>query len=252
MKEDTLTNDVASRGFWGARAQTLLRLKLLYGEAYFGDEALAKDRDVMYVQEFHRLHKYFNLDKGGNILDIGCGTGSFLSQFDAKWKKYGIEISDYAREIAQGRGIITDFELHDDFFDLIIFRGTIQHIPNPVSRIEDCYYWLKKGGGIVFLATPNTNCIYYKLFNTLPMLGGAYNFLLPSDIMLRQILTNFGFNVKGFEYPYADTPYAHPIKDTIFFMLKLLRIKKSAKFPFYRNVMECYAEKDNVHYDENH
>jgi len=69
----------------------------------------------------------------------------------------------------------------------------------------------------VFLATPNTNCIYYKLFNTLPMLGGAYNFLLPSDIMLRQILTNFGFMIKGVEYPYLNTPYAHPVKDAILF-----------------------------------
>ncbi|MBN1615176.1 MAG: class I SAM-dependent methyltransferase [Deltaproteobacteria bacterium] len=252
MTEDTLNNDRISKVMFGARVQTLERLKLLYNQEYFGNEELAKDREMMYRQEFQRLRAYFNLDMGGNILDIGCGTGGFLSQFDATWRKYGIEISDYARGIARSRGIVTDFELQDDFFDLILFRGTLQHIPDPVSKIEDCYYWLKNGGGIAFLATPNTNSIYYKFFNSLPMLGEAYNFLLPSDTMLQQILTNFGFKIKGFEYPYADTPYARPMKDVMLFLMKLLRIRKDATFAFYRNVMECYAAKEHVHNDDHH
>ena len=244
MATTMLTNDMVSKKFFGAREQTLMRLKKLYEKEYFADEDLAKDREDMYVQEFSRLKRYFDIDNGGNVLDIGCGTGGFLSQFSAQWEKYGIEISDFARNTAQKKGITVNFELTDNFFDLIIFRGTLQHIPDPVSRIEECYYWLKQKGGLVFLATPNTNSTYYKLFNTLPMLGESYNFLLPSDIMLRQILTNFGFKIKGFEYPYKGTPYASPARDLFFFMLKLFRIKKDAKFAFYRNVMECYAAKD--------
>jgi len=226
----------------GARRQTILRLKKLYEAEYFEDKELARKRSKMYLQEFTRLKKYLDINKGGNVLDVGCGTGDFLSLFATGWKKYGIEISDFAREIAQKKGIITDFELKDNFFDLIIFRGTIQHIPDPISKIGECYYWLKEGGFLVFLATPNTNSIYYKLFNTLPMLAERYNFLLPSDIMLRQILTNFGFKVKAFEYPYRNTPYARPTRDIFSFFLKLF-IRKDIKFPFYRNMLECYAQK---------
>ena len=40
------------------------------------------------------MAKYIDLEKGGNVLDIGCGTGHFLMQFNEKWKKYGIEVSD--------------------------------------------------------------------------------------------------------------------------------------------------------------
>lgn len=245
MSKEIKDDNAFFKEFFGARKETILRLKKLYKKEYFEDEELAKKRKVMYSEEFSRLKKYFNLDKGGNILDIGCGTGEFLSLFGKEWRKCGIEVSDFARAIAEEKGVITDFEIKDNFFDLIIFRGTIQHIPDPIYRIGECYYWLKKGGGIVFLATPNTNSIYYKLFNDLPMLSGTRNFLLPSDIMLKQILTNFGFKVKGIEYPYIDTPYASPVRDIFYFLLKLLRIKKDIKFPFYKNLMECYAEKTN-------
>lgn len=243
-------NDAFYKEFFGARKQTILALKKLYEKEYFEDEELAKKRERMYLQEFDRLKKYFNIDKGGSVLDIGCGTGNFLSLFGEKWRKYGIEVSDFAREVARKKGIITDFELKDEFFDLIIFRGTLQHIPDPIYKVGECYYWLKKGGGLAFLATPNTNSIYYKLFNTLPFLDEPFNFLLPSDKMLKQILTNFGFEIKGFEYPYRNTPYAHPAMDIFFFLLKLLKIRKNIKFPFYRNIMECYAQKPIAQNDE--
>jgi SAM-dependent methyltransferase len=231
--------------YFGARKNTILRLKDLYEKEYFEDTVKNSLREEMYKEEFKRINKYFDMSNGGNILDIGCGEGYFLALFDKNWNKYGIELSDHARENAEKRGVITEFELQDNFFDLIIFRGTIQHIPDPISRIGECYYWLKDTGGIVFLATPNINSISYKLFDNLPMLSKKHNFLLPSDKMLEQILSNFGFNIITFEYPYSSTPYASPIKDTFAFILRLLKIKKEVDFPFYKNVLECYARKGN-------
>lgn len=238
MKEDYY------RQFLGARKETILRLRYLYSKDYFDDEetVIAK-RKEMYQLEFDRIKKYFDLKMGGKVLDIGCGNGGFLSLFGSNWRKYGIDISRFALNEAVKRGVIVDFEFKDGLFDLIIFRGTIQHIPDPISRIEKCYYWLKNKGGLVFLVTPNTNSLCYKLFNDLPLISSSYNFLLPSDIMLKQILTNFGFKIKAIEYPYIGTPYASPLKDIFSFFLKLLKVKKNIKFPFYRNIMEIYAQK---------
>lgn len=232
------------RQFFGARPSTISRLRKLYTTRFFTNAEKQKQREQMYVQEFERLQQYFNLSQGGNVLDIGCGTGGFLQLFGRRWQKFGIEVSEFASSMAENRGIILDFELRDEFFDLIIFRGTIQHIPDPVSRIDECYYWLKNGGGLIFLATPNINSIYYKLFNILPALDSARNFLLPSDLILRQILENFQFKIKGFEYPYRNTPYASPFQDWCLFILKLAGIKRKAQFPFYRNMLECYAIKE--------
>lgn len=235
------------------RKETLERLEKLYGENYFQDrfgrgaEGYRKDvekREAMYRQELERLKKYLpNFAGGGRALDIGCGRGEFLSLLGDAWKKYGIEISDHARETLEKNGVVTDFDPQDNFFDLIIYRGTIQHIPDPVYKISESYYWLKPGGAIVFLATPNTHSLVYRLFKDLPMINERLNFLLPSDRVLRQILTNFGFQDIKFEYPYLKTPYARPVYDLVSFFLKLIGIKKRLNFAFYGNMLECYARK---------
>lgn len=244
-----LSKDESSfRDFLGARKETILRLGRLYQDDYFANldsDELIKKRKKMYAQEFERIKKYFDLSKGGSILDIGCSSGEFLNLFDKNWKKYGIDISAQALENARKSGIIVDFDFQDKMFDLIIFRGTIQHIPDPISRIEKCYYWLKDNGGLIFLVTPNTNSIYYKLFNDLPLLDNPRNFFIPSDIILKRLLSNFGFTIKGSEFPYRGTPYASPARDLFNFILKALRIKKNIKVPFYKNIMEIYAQKSN-------
>ena len=238
---------------FGVRRETLERLEKLYDESYFqnrfGEGTSEYKRDVekrekMYRLELERVKKYVkNFSAGGRALDIGCGRGEFLALLGGQWEKYGIEVSDHARAIAEKNGVITDFEPQDDFFDLIIFRGTIQHIPDPVYKISECWYWLKPGGAIVFLATPNTHSLIYRLFKNLPMIGEHLNFLLPSDKVLRQTLSNFGFTDILFEYPYWHTPYARPIQDFISFFLRLFRLKKKLNFAFPGNMLEAYARK---------
>lgn len=238
---------------FGVRKEALLRLEGLYEKFYFEDRHSkgqedygneVKMREAMYAQELARIKKNIpDFENGGRVLDIGCGRGEFLSLFSKKWDKFGIEISDYAKEIAEKKGIKTEFNTEDNFFDLIIFRGTIQHIPDPIYKISECYFWLKKGGSVVFLATPNTHSIVYRLFNDLPMIDERLNFLLPSDKMLRQILVNFGFSEVFFYYPYLKTPYAKPVRDAWRFFLRLIGLRKKTDFPFYKNMMECYAKK---------
>src|SRR5437660_11765154 len=127
------------------------------------------------------------------------------------------------------------------FFDLVIFRGTLQHLDEPMEMIKKTIAWLRPGGYLVFLATPNTGGIYYRLFQEHPALNPKYNFMLVSDRSLRQILENFGMEVRRFEFPYLGSPYANPPKDLLRFVLRCLGIRKP--FAFWGNMMECYAQK---------
>ena len=81
----------------------------------------------------------------------------FLNMFeDSAWVKYGIDVSPYALQLASQKHIITTLpETCDNFFDLIVFRGTLQHLDEPITTIKRCIRWLKTGGYMVFLATPN-------------------------------------------------------------------------------------------------
>jgi len=214
----------------------------LYDEEYFKSYNLRDiNRISTYQNELKRIEHKIPLK--GNVLDVGCGTGDFFKA-DIKgvfkyYEKYGIEISKYAAKYTKNITLVKAEELKENVFDVIIMRGVIQHLPNPLDMISICYKALKPRGKLIFLATPNTNSIYYKLWGTLPMLDPKYNFMIPSDNELCNILINFGFKINDVVYPY-EFPYAH-WTDKFKFVAKLFGAKVNFAWP--KNMMEIIAVK---------
>lgn len=216
--------------------------KALYDREYFDGYYLRdKKRDAMYLMERNRILKY--VPTGGNILDIGCGIGGFLSTFDDRWRKNGTEPSEYAAEKAQNKGIMIHRSLNvmdTASMDVIVFRGTFQHINYPMQAIAQATRILRRGGLMVFLATPDTDGIVYKIWHKLPALDADRNWILPSASMLTNIMRRLDFSVRVL-HPYLDTPYAQPIKDAAKFIQSLFFGWR--KFAFYGSMMEIYAIK---------
>jgi len=214
----------------------------LYTDSYFEDRFSGKDenREKSYAQEIDKIKRYL---PGGTVLDVGCGMGNFLIAMGDKWDKYGIEISEFASKKAAENGIkIIDYQEKSSFFDLIVLRGVLQHLDTPLYTLKQLLDMLRPGGYLVFLATPNTNSIYYKCFNTLPMLDPERNFLLPSDTMLKQILLNYGLEIEAVHYPYLESPYSNVFRDHLKFIMKCMGFNYS--FPFWKSMMEVYARKE--------
>ena len=203
------------------------------------------NRNECFYSESKFLKKYTDLN--GIVCDVGCSTGEFLSSIGWAGDKYGMEVNDFAIQMAEERSINFSKNILnvDEFFDLVIFRGTIQHLPSPFEYISRAYDALKPGGLIVFLATPNANSLCYKLFNTVPALDDKLNFYIPSDISLSNILNNIGFRVLEIERPYFNSPYANLLKDHLMFFSRFIfkRKKFNNKFPFWGNMMNLIAVK---------
>jgi len=220
------------------------RQKKRYDEDYF---LLYKDdpkRAIMYKSELIKIESF---KSGGKILDIGCGIGNFLSQFDErKWERFGVDVSELAIKAARSRGIkVNDFDKAYDYspgyFDVIVFRGSIQLIPEPFAVINKSIELLKSGGIMVFLSTPNSNSPYYRRFKTLPFLTHHANFLIPSDLMMRDLLQNYGLKILEIRFPYWGGPYAKPLRDYLYYFISFIGVRK--KFPFKKSSMEIYAQK---------
>ena len=71
------------------------------------------------------------------VVDVGCAFGSFLSALDARWRLYGMDVSEYAVERARHAVPHARFEVSGlprmpfvGRFDLITAFDVIEHVPS--------------------------------------------------------------------------------------------------------------------------
>ena len=220
--------------------------KTVFNKEYFKNRFL---NDNKRIQSFKSEKEFiFSHIKKGTICDVGCSTGEMLSAFNWNGKQYGMEISSYAKNQAIESGISFEKDIFNskDYFDIVIFRGTIQHIDTPFLYMKKCHESLKDDGMLVFLATPNTNSLYFKMWNTLPFLDyPESNYFIPNDEWLINAAKNIGFELVEIRYPYFYSPYSNFFLDHIKFILKAIGFKK-LKFAFWHNSMDIILRKKNV------
>ena len=211
--------------------------KKLYNKNYFKNRNFNDDKRIRaFLNEKQFISNH--LDLNGKVCDVGCSTGEFLETINWKGARYGMEISDHAKEIAKQFGVdfTKDILTENAFFDAVIFRGTIQHLPMPFHYISEAYKALKPGGFLVFLATPNANSLVYKLTNHLHILDPKLNFYIPSDTTLISNCENYGFKFLDIQKPYINSPYSNYISDHFKFLQMCLGLRKP-DFSFWGNLM---------------
>lgn len=109
----------------------------------------------------NKLDLIDSLQKGkGNLLDIGAGTGDFLSVAKNNgWITTGIEPSEKAKSIALKKGVSfvdNTKTLENHSFDVITMWHVLEHVPNPEEQIKELKRLLKPTGTIL-IAVPNFN-----------------------------------------------------------------------------------------------
>ena len=84
--------------------------------------------------------------RSGKVCDIGCSTGEFLEFINFDGELYGMELNENARKSAELRSVSFEKNImnQSEFFDPIIFRGTIQHVDEPFLMMKKSFQSLKK------------------------------------------------------------------------------------------------------------
>lgn len=94
----------------------------------------------------------------GKILDIGAGTGDFLSVAkNDGWQTTGVEPSDRAKSIAKNKGVSfveETSELENHSFDVISMWHVLEHVPDLGKQIKELKRLLKPTGTLI-IAVPN-------------------------------------------------------------------------------------------------
>jgi SAM-dependent methyltransferase len=109
----------------------------------------------------------------GQLLDIGCATGEFMS-FTRQhgWNVSGIELVGKAAQIAREvhglnvyQGPIESIALPENHFDVITLWDVLEHLPSPRTTLIHARRLLKPGGLLVF-SIPNLTSFDRYIFGT--------------------------------------------------------------------------------------
>jgi 2-polyprenyl-3-methyl-5-hydroxy-6-metoxy-1,4-benzoquinol methylase len=125
------------------------------------------------AEEFQLSRMYLNKVKPCRLLEIGCGSGEFLSHMQQSgWDVEGIDFDAKAVENVREKyginarvGSLENFRYAEKSFDAITMNHVIEHVHDPVSLLQECYRILKPGGYLV-LVTPNINSFGHQKFKT--------------------------------------------------------------------------------------
>lgn len=117
-------------------------------------------RNITLKQKRKWVEKIAQKEKG-KILDIGCGTGDFLSTMkDAGWETLGLEPDDGARSQAQkNHGLEVQeqdhlFELPKSNFDVVSMWHVLEHVHRLHPYLDQINQVLQPDGRLI-IAVPN-------------------------------------------------------------------------------------------------
>lgn len=205
--------------------------------------------DKKRLRSFESEKKYISsyVDFNKSVLDIGCSTGEFLHYLGWSGQKFGMEINRTAIESAVEKKISfsRDIFSENNFFDTIIFRGTIQHLPDPFGYLMKSINSLKPKGIILLLATPNCESYIFRLTGTLPALDKPRVFYYPQPSCLENFFLNHGCTVLSYRNPYLNCGYDNVIFDVFSFIKCYFNRKKiSPKFAWPGNNFDMVIQKN--------
>jgi len=170
-----------------------------YKENYFLHLA---EKERLQIEENRKrmklIEKYIGQRK--SILDVGCGTGLFLSLISSGNEITGVELFQEAVEIARKKlgdkiflGELETINFPSNHFDVVTFIHTIEHVKNPESILKESHRLLKPNGFLI-METPNRNFLFRLPFGYAQPSPSEHLFQFNSE-NLEKFLKNIGFKI---------------------------------------------------------
>jgi 2-polyprenyl-3-methyl-5-hydroxy-6-metoxy-1,4-benzoquinol methylase len=142
-----------------------------YTEAYHQNISRAGDNPGQRWKV--RKESLLQYKHAGNLLDLGCSSGSFLEYMGRDcWRLYGVEMSAETAKKAEARcgaevyvGNITDAPFAPESFDAITCFDVLEHLYEPLAVMRKVKEWLKPGG-IFYVQVPNIQSAESRVFKS--------------------------------------------------------------------------------------
>jgi SAM-dependent methyltransferase len=184
-----------------------------------------------HIQEFfhdRRRQRVEKFKRPGQLLDIGCGDGTFIRHMAAHgWQATGFDLSPTAQRLARKHNkkavILTgkwkNLKLPPASFDCLTLWQVLEHVADPRQLLRRCHTLLRPGGLLV-VAVPNIASLQAWLTKKrwwgLDVPRHLTHF---SPEVLKQTLQKSGFRIikiKHFSLQYGPYALFHSYLDYVF------------------------------------
>ncbi|HAV42601.1 TPA: hypothetical protein DCX15_01090 [bacterium] len=194
-------------------------LKDYYPKDYC-DEYGRLTKILVEIMEKGRAKKIVKISRiEAKILDVGCGRGYLLRALNLLGARnlYGVEPDPDAAKLASRFGVIKvstflNAQLKDNSFDIVIFKHSLEHIPNIEKAIEKTKRILRHDGMVVVIL-PNSNSwerrIFGKYWRGFDVPRHIYTF---NPFNLDLLLRNNGFRIKEMRYGFTPNDWIMSIQ----------------------------------------
>ncbi|EKD82680.1 MAG: hypothetical protein ACD_39C01155G0002 [uncultured bacterium] len=149
-----------------------------YPASYYGNES---KKFVPVIELLSRtvrkiLRSFFLKRFSGHraFLEIGCGRGDLLAELAKMgWECHGTEYGSspsmsnkhLGKCVIHNKQNLRDANFSDNYFDMVVIRHVLEHLPNPEETIQEISRILKPGGGL-YLVVPNYDGYVSSLFGS--------------------------------------------------------------------------------------
>jgi SAM-dependent methyltransferase/GT2 family glycosyltransferase len=149
-----------------SRSRLILNYKNMADLLDLPEEEEGQRRSAGFILK--ELHKF---KKVGRLLDIGCATGFLLSEAQkAGFEVHGVDISEWAVKCAQDAlkldnvfcGKLDETEFPSGYFDVVILKDMIEHLPEPRNTLIKIRRMLKPNG-LIYVNTPDISSLISRI-----------------------------------------------------------------------------------------
>lgn len=179
-----------------------------YYHGYYDPDAV--EYDPLTEQRYHAiLERFESLTPIGRLLDVGCGTGHFLSVAQSRgWQGTGLEVSASAvsllDQVKAARGLtfpvltgdLQSAGLPAGHFRAVTLFEVIEHVDDPPALLREAARLLA-AGGLLYLTTPNYDSFSRRCLGADWRVIAEEHRCLATVPALRRCLQEVGFRPIG-------------------------------------------------------
>ncbi len=158
------------------------------------------------------VSRYIDLQQGSEVLDAGCGAGTFLTRVADRYgaTATGVDFKDLSGlpgfdQIDFRCGLFYEQDFGKKRFDLISMWHFLEHDYDPVRTLQTARDLLRPDGRLV-IEVPRLDCVSYRLYHERwPGLQAPQHTVLYSKEMLLKFVDKAGLEVVDY-LPYGAFP----------------------------------------------